>query len=379
MAASTLLVPNKAPAAPNAAPAAGAVRDFIAATRRIRVPFEDYTTPARLSASASFQRGPVDVHSRGYLRGVWLIVTCPQAGSGGSAVAHEDGPWDVLQNVVLSDVNGAPIVGPLSGYDLYLCNVFGGYHGVTSDPADWSSFSAVNATTGVFQFVLYLPVEVRGRDALGALANFNSAATYKLSYTVGPSTEVYSTPPATTIPDVRVRAIADIWDQVAPVDRLGVPQATTPPMDGTVQMWTRSIFNITSGENRVRLTRVGNHIRNLIAIFRNTTPARNTSNFPADLRVEHNGRFIELVPRDLLVDQARIATGETPPTGVFVWNYCADLDGTAGWEIGNDYIRTSGGDTFELLGSFGAAGTLTVLTNDLIPAGALNVAAGGAA
>src|SRR5689334_1252423 len=58
------------------------------------------------------QKGPFDIPAFGYVKNVYLIVTT-SGGVNGTATAHEDGPFNVLQNVSFEDVNGAPIVGPV--------------------------------------------------------------------------------------------------------------------------------------------------------------------------------------------------------------------------------------------------------------------------
>jgi hypothetical protein len=112
--------------------------------------------------------------------------------------------------VALHDVNGAPIVGPFSGWDLYQAHKWGGY-AAFDDPALSPSFSAVGASGGNFSFLLRVPVEIGNRDALGALPNMNASSTYKLRLALAPSNRIYTTPPGTTLPTVRFRVWAECW------------------------------------------------------------------------------------------------------------------------------------------------------------------------
>lgn len=57
--------------------------------------------------------------------------------------------------------------------------------------------------------MLNIPVEITSRDGLGSLPNLTSAATYKLFYSINSSGNIYSTPPATTKPGVRVKCYAN--------------------------------------------------------------------------------------------------------------------------------------------------------------------------
>jgi hypothetical protein len=55
--------------------------------------------------------------------------------------------------------------------------------------------------------------------------------------------------------------------------------------------------------------------------------------------------------------------------GVFVYDFMHEFDGMLGRENRDLWLPTLGSTRLELQGSFGAAGTLTVLTNDVAIAG----------
>lgn len=351
------------PAAPRLAP-------FTRGALKHREPFLDVSATATANGSAITSQ---DVPSFGYLRGIWIMVNAT-GGTGSAAVVKEDAPWSAISNIVLSDVNGAQIVGPVDGYDLFLINLVGGYLG--ADPRLTAAYAAVG-TDGNFKFLLWLPVEISERDALGAMANQNAASSYKFSCAYGITTNIYSTNP-TGIPAVRVRLWLDAWSQPTPTDLQGNPQAEVPPAFGTTQFWTRAQFNLNSGDQTVRLTRMGNVIRALIFVFRTTTPARSTTNFPDPARLQLEGRIVENIGRDLWrflgYEQSimTIAEGDATnpfPTGVIAYNFDTDLAGKAGNEMRDLWLPTSQATRLELVGNFGAAGTLTVITNDVAPAG----------
>lgn len=345
--------------------AAGPYNDFVRGSTEHQEPFFDQSW---LLSANQVNVGPIDVPSFGYLRHIVLLVTT-SGGAGAAAVAHEDSPWRALNNVQLTDVNGAPIVGPMSGYDLYLANKYGVYMTLPpdSDPALSPVFSAV-AATGDFSFLIRVPCEVASRDALGSLPNMNAANTYKLSFTVNSTTNIYATPP-TTIPTVRVRAWLEAWFQPPLTDLRGVPNVQQPPAMGTTQYWSKSPVNVNAGDQRIRLTRVGNLLRTLVLVFRNATPVRNTTNFPDPLRLEHDGIIVANLGRDLMRHYVRERYGFNPETGVFVFDFTHDLDGKAGNELRDLYLATTQASRVELVGSFGAAGTLDILFNDVAPAG----------
>lgn len=343
---------------------------FTRGAMKHREPFLDVANAASANGSAITAQ---DVPSFGYFRGIWIKVDAT-GGTGSAAIVKEDAPFSVLSGITLADVNGAQIVGPIDGFDLFLIDLIGGYLG--QDPRFTASYAAVG-TDGNFKVLFYLPIEICERDGLGSLPNQNAASTYKISMTYGVLANLYSTNP-TGLPSVRVRLWLDAWTQPAPTDIQGNPQAEVPPAFGTTQFWTRAQFNLNAGDQTVRLTRVGNVIRSLIFIFRTTTPARSTTNFPDPARIQLEGRIVENLGRDLwrfiAYEQSTMAQAEGDgtnpyPTGVLAYNFDTDLSGKSGDEMRDLWLPTSQATRLELVGNFGAQGTLTVITNDVAPAG----------
>lgn len=349
---------------------------FTRGAMKHREPFLDV---ASLASANGANISSWDVPSFGYFRGIWIMVNATGGAAGGATVAaKEDAPWSALSNIVLADVNGAQMVGPVDGYDLFLINLVGGYLGM--DPRQTAAFSAV-AASGNFKFLVWLPVEICERDALGAMPNQNASSTYKFSCSYGISTNIYSTAPD-TLPSVRVRLWFDGWSQPTPTDIQGNPQAEVPPAFGSAQFWTRAQFNLNAGDQTTRLTRVGNMIRSLIFVFRTTAPARSTTNFPDPARLQLEGRIVENIGRDLWraigYEQTQMISAEGDatnpfPTGVFAYNFDTDLSGKAGNEMRDLWLPTSQATRLELVGTYGAAGTLTVITNDVAPAGDIHL------
>jgi hypothetical protein len=331
--------------------------------------FVDISTQMTTSTVAI---APQDIPAYGYMRGIFLEVTTTL--SAGASVFGADGPEVVLQDISVNDVNGAPIVGPINGYDARLMQLLGGYRKLR-DTRLQKNFKA-SATDGSITFLLYIPVEVNQRDALGALGNMNAASSYKLRYSIAPSTTVYTTVP-TTLPLVRVRAWLDAWTQPTDVNLQGQPQATQPPAHGTTSYWSKTTFNVAAGQNTLRLPRVGNYIRQLILQFRDTTGARNESLIPTptyfnwDTRLLHERQpnpWLEIMENRYGLNGAFDAAGAVP-TGVRTEDFMHEFDGSAGLELRDGWLPTSQSTRLEFVGSFGAAGTLTVLTNDVSPVG----------
>lgn len=340
-----------------------------AATEHVE-PFDDRSIV--IQAAAPTTVGPIDVAAFGYLRHIFLLVEATGGVGGGATVAaHEDSPWRALRDIQLSDVNGVPIIGPVSGHDLYLINKYGGYN-FDQEPANSPAYGAVvtgAGASGNFSWLLRVPVEIAQRDGLGALPNMNAASTYKLAYTVAPASEIYTTSPATTLATVRVRCFLEAWAQPPGTDMRGMPNMTTPPAMGTTQYWAKTVLNVNAGDQRLKLTRVGNLIRNVLFIFRNATPVRNSTNFPDPIRIEWDGKILFNEARIILQHYMRERNGFTADTGVFAHQTTYDLDYKPGNEMRDLYMQTSQATRLELVGNFGAAGTLTILTNDVAAAG----------
>lgn len=316
---------------------------------------------------------PVDLPAYGFVRGVYIEVTAT-GGSGTVAVAKGDAPFTALTDISIMDVNGAPIVGPLDGYDVLLANKYGGYRRVNTQRHP--DFKAVQ-TDGTFSFLIYVPIEVNQRDGLGSLANLNAASSYKLRATVAAASSVYSTNP-TTLPTVRVRAWLDAWTQPAATDLAGNAQATQPPAHGTTSFWSKNVVNVSAGAQTIKLQRVGNLIRDMILIYRDTNGVRNSTNFPAPLDLYWDTRLLKsyqpIVWRSDMSERFSLynTTADAADglnTGVFVHDFMHEFDGKAGVELRDGWLPTVQSTRLELNGVFGAAGTLTVLTNDVAPQG----------
>ncbi len=319
---------------------------------------------SQLIGASAVQIPPADVPAFGYARYVWLLAE-GSAGVLGAGALSEDYPFVVFDEVTFLDVNGAPIYGPMTGYDTYLVNRYGGYMWA-SDPATDPDFVAT--INGVF--ALLIPLEITRFDGYGALGNMNSAANYKVRLTVAASGTAYPTA-VTTPATFRIRLYLDAWQQPAAQDLQGNANQQTPPGNGTMQFWSAATATINSGDQTVRLPRVGNLIRGIIAVLRTTAtpPLRTTTNYPDPLTMNWDARQVFQEPRSYRRWWIRKVYGFNPDTGVFPYTYTDDQDGHAGNENRHLWLPTVQATRLELKGTFGAAGTLRILTNDVAPVG----------
>jgi hypothetical protein len=336
-------------------------------------PMQDVTQALSATSTAL---GPYDVPAYGYLRNIILDVQA-SGGTGAGVTVKEDAPWNVISEIALIDVNGAPVVGPFSGYDLYLINKYGGY-AYAADPKLSPMYSAPSATGGNFRFLLRIPVEFSAREGLGSLPNANAASTWKLRVTLNPASQIYNVAPS-GLPSVRVRMYLDAWSQPAQTDLKGNATAQQPPAIGTTAYWSKTTLPVSAGFNTLRLPRMGSLIRNLMFVFRDTaggTRSAGDTAFPDTPSLYWDTRLLKTYQRDLWKHEMYRKTGYSAAaeaangldSGVFVEDYCHDFDGKIGGELRDQYLGTTQSTRYELTGTFTSAGTLTVITNDVAAA-----------
>jgi hypothetical protein len=184
---------------------------------------------------------------------------------------------------------------------------------------------------------------------------------------------VFTTPP-TTLPTVRVRAWLAAWDQPEP-QTSGMSNAIAPPASGTTQFWSvQSGITVAAGENTIELKRKGNYLRVVIFVLR-TSASRATGegNWPAETRFLRDAFPARYYDNDIWKHQMYERTGFTGTAdtagaldnGVRVHDYAHEFDGGLGRENRDLWQPTRGSTRLEIAGSFGAASTLDIITNDV--------------
>lgn len=352
---------------------------FIRASAQHREPTG--TDVSKTMTSSDQDLGVFDVPAYGYVRSIVILVEGTGATKGTNTVAaQEDAPFSAIKNIALTEPNGAVLSQFNSGYDLFLANKWGGYRdALGADPRNSPVFSDVD-TNGNFTFLYRIPVELNLRDGLGSLPNQNAAATFKLRLTLAGSGDVYSTVPQGGLPTVKVRTYLEAWDQPEE-STAGMVNQITPPAMNTTQFWSTQVFTVSSGQQTIRLTRVGNYLRNLIFKFESSS-SRSTgeSKLPDPATLYLDTRPLDIIEKNNWKQQMfeRTYFGQSGTSadgaggldnGVRVYDFMHEFDGTLGRENRDLWLPTLGSTRLELQGSFGAAGTLTVLTNDVSIAG----------
>lgn len=354
--------------APPAAAKGAPVRRFRAGVQQHIETYKTYNATLAAATTTTFLD---DVTSYGFLRGIFIKVTVT-GGAGGSATYEEDAPWSLIQQVQLQDVNSVNIIAVITGYDLYLIMKYGGYY-FSADPRQAEEYTQ-GGVNGNPVFILYLPLEIRNRDCVGALPNKSSNTAYKLQIIVAGLNDIFVVNPVTPPTNARIDLILDAWWEPQPADLSGRPQAEEPPSPDSVQYWMKANFTHAGAENITdQLKRLGYMYRNLIGTCRTTAPARSTANFPNPLTVIYEGQAMTVPDRQLwrhLMARyfgytAAVETAGGLDTGVMVFPFNRDFGLQPGAEIGNGYLPTASGTRVEFQGAIGAAGTLQWLINDV--------------
>ena len=248
-----------APAA-NAQPQSGDIPFIVGSNCYREAPFS--TTTLQLGASS--QETVTNITPGGFLRGVTMQVSST-GGVIGSGVLANDVPYSILSSCSLEDISGGPILYPMGGYSYAMAQKY--LRPWDGDPSKRTNFSAsINPA-----FTLRFFVEVK--DTLAVLANTDARAQYRFRFTLAAANQAgpygLTTTAATTNPTVTVKLYLEAWAQPDLQDLLGNNIQQVP--DGLV--CSRFVMHeqpaITSANNVMRFTLVGNEIRGLILIFRN--------------------------------------------------------------------------------------------------------------
>lgn len=319
------------------------------------------------AASVPFSQ-VINVPAYGFLRGLWFQLVA----SGGVAGTYAalDAPYNAL-SLTFQDVSGNPFVGPVpAGFFLSAIQKYGGYR-FAMDPRLLTSGTVPN-----FTVYYYVPVELIKRSGLGSITNLNAAASYQIYATLSASTTVFSAAP-TTMPAVTLSVYQDCWAQPPAQDVLGNLTTRTPPNLNTTQFWTLQSYAVAgSGYQTIKLLRVGYYIRNMILYVVNGSGVRSDTPTPTQFELWKDNQQLWIKPTALWRQQIYASYGYTPntldaaggqDTGIYPITFADDFGLLPGNELRNGYLPTLQSTKLEVRGTWGAAATLYVLTNDVAP------------
>lgn len=366
------------------APQAQAVIPFIASAHEHTETFP--VIKRTYSAKLGSETTEFNVPSYGYIRAIWLDVEMEEHEEK-EAEEAEDTYFVAVGNVTFLDTNGAPIFGPLSGYNFYLSNLFGGYV-YQQDPKSSAGYNAELGTAyttamkenGRFRYQLRIPIEISHHDATGCIGNQNASAPYRVRITLEGAETIYKKEPKKfkASAGLKISPILEAWSLPNAQDALGRPQAQLPPNYGTVQYWSERVQSgITAGLNNIQVLRVGNLLRNVIFIGRETsaTGKRNDEvlpeypilNWDARQLVNETAQYRSV--RTLEPLETNVGTPSTArPKGVYAYTFNRTNQDRAGDDKPWLWLPTVEATRLELTGTSKKAGVAVMLINDIAPA-----------
>lgn len=261
-------------------------RPFITGTRTIDRAIYDNTTAM---TAAPIKLPTYNLDTDGFTSLLYVVVEALAAGNAATVAFNEDGPFNAIQSLQFSDTNNKPILGPVTGHDLYLICKYGGY-GHNDDAKNSPNFSATTgagSSGGSFTFILRVPIEIVHRDGFGSLLNKSASAVYKLDMRLAGTADVYSTAP-TTPPSVRTRIQQVGWMDSDQQDVYKNPADPNPPALNSIQYWDKQTLVVGTGNINAQLNTFSGLVRNLIFELRTSTGTRSENDFPDPFELHYD-------------------------------------------------------------------------------------------
>jgi len=317
----------------------------------------------------------------------WVMTT---AGNSANVAFSADGPWNVIAKIQLDDPAGQSIITPITGYQLFLLNKYLPDTGCRFDPQldpNYSATTGTGATGGSFSFRLVLPIEHRARDAFGALNNSAANQRYLVTLTTISSyvgtTGIYSTAPTSA---GTLTCQFSQWYWTAPPAAIttaqgSVPVAQTPAGLGSVGFVRYERHNEVSGGGSpmIQMNNVGDYISSLIFVDRNSSNARQSTDWPSPFSWWVNDFQVHQLFSNVWLRRmarayrytAAIGSAGGLDTGVYILPALNDglFDYVDNYAPANQYLATDATTKLQIRGSTwgSTASYLEVLTRLLRP------------
>ena len=377
-------------AAAPAAPVASVV-PFLRGTGKGKYKF--YSVSGQTLTSTAQTLSTIDIKAYDYMRSL-LIEVVTTANGGLTGTAQADAPFNLFTQIQVVQPNGQTMYNVSNGIHAAYIQKYG-YFRNESDPRSDPTF-AVSGSAATF--AVRVPFELDLRDALGSLPNKDAAAPFQLNLTLNSLANVFGSGQGTS-PTFTVNVWLEAYDQ-PPTTLNGQNVQTTPPNMNTLQRWTEQNITISTGQFDARVRKLGNYLRLLIPVMRNSSGARiggfssQATNWVADPmqivldedvknNISQNDWFRQIyetwgyggILASTAATSGTASTGaiafDSPyglDTGVYPINYF--LDTRSPDENANLYLPTIESEDYLLRGSYGSATyKMTVLVGEVLPQG----------
>lgn len=331
-----------------------------------------FSVTSALSAASQTPLSPIQIPAVGFLRNLQIKVTVTS--TGGTAFTA-DGPFNVLSSVEFRTAAGNDLVVPSTGYQVYLMNKYG--HPSVMSPYSDPKFVQYSTTAGTAaSFYLDIPFEIDPETGLGAIPALASNRSYQLNLILAP----YSVITGATAASVTIEGVAHYWSEPPAQSASGLAQETQPQGLGTISQWQLDTPPLTPGDKYVKLSNVGNFMRNIIFVLRNPSGVRVSTDWPAVTELYLDNEPMMYLPSGDWQRRMRqvfglAATAMDAANGLDTGVYVIPFDALVGSLSGDpansrsQYLPTLDASSLQIRGtSFGAAAsTLEILTNSIIP------------
>ncbi len=350
---------NHAPAGPPTA--GGSVVPFFYGTNQY---VEKFFAAAQLLGAAQVE-AVQNINPGGFMRGVRLEVRSTGGVIGTGAVAA-DGPYTAIPSITLENIDGSPIVYPMSAYAHQIAQWFG--RPWWGDPNRRFDFSnTVNPS-----FSLFIQPEIR--HTAGVLANTDARALYRIRFTFATLAQFLGTVGTATAPTVTVTCYLESWAQPDAADLRGNPIEEIPPGLNLATIRRHQVINLAAvgADNTFQISNMGNEIRGFWWIMRNSAGARtDLASNPIRWRLDNRSLGVfstEEVFNRMSDFYESLQNGSVRPTGVYCWPRFFD----PGRMVGESWMGTTNAtyliwETATAAG--GAGGTIEIITDEVVPVG----------
>lgn len=271
MAAGTAMAPNttqtQPAAASDATAAAAPVAEipFIRGSGKSLWKFKTWSGQTLQANTQDFDSNEIKAYD--YMRAL-VVEVINTANGGATGTAQADAPFNYFTTMKVYQPNGQTMYQVSSGMHAAYIQKYGMYR-ANSDPRSDPNFLVTGSAA---TFRLRIPFELDLRDALGALPNKDAAAPFNFDFSLNTLAKVYGTSQGTS-PTFTINLYLEAYDQ-PPTTLNGQNVQTTPPNMNTLQRWTEQNVTMSTGTFDVRVRKLGNYIRELIWIMKNSSLAR---------------------------------------------------------------------------------------------------------
>lgn len=354
-------------------------RPFVAGTRRVDK--ATYDESKALNASTQDLR-TYECDPNGFLGGAYILSEATAGTSTAALTINQNAPFLVYDTITFNDTNNKPIVGPMTGYDLYVCNKYGGYSFVDDakqSPAYSAPVTASGNGSGNFTFILRLPIEIVHRDALGSLPNKSASSTFDITIRLSALTTLLGA--GQTGLTVRTRIQQFGWMDPNAADMKGNPVNQNPPGVQTTSYWAKQTYTMAAGAFNQRLQGIDSLVRCMIFVLERDGTSRQNgdTDFADPFTMQYETSMpiqrIKTVWRHMIGESfgyvAAVETAGGRDYGVYPEWYNQDFGLKPGAETRLGYLPVTSATTINISGTWGAGGTtkvLTVLVNKIVPA-----------